>query len=59
MEKPAIAVLVVHGIGAQKPGEALGKLIAGLSRVERDFGASSHDGVLTLGGQPVRLYEVY
>lgn len=57
--KQPIAVLVVHGIGAQKPGEAVGKLIAGLSRVERDFGAGGHDGVLTLGGQPVRFYEVY
>jgi hypothetical protein len=56
---PPIGVLVVHGIGAQKPGEAVGKLIAGLARVEPDFGAHGHDGVLTLGGQPVRLYEVY
>jgi len=59
VSEAAIGVLVVHGIGAQKPGEAVGKLIAGLSRVERDFGANGHDGVLTLGGQPVRLYEVY
>ncbi|MEK6373742.1 MAG: hypothetical protein AABO58_13730 [Acidobacteriota bacterium] len=57
--KPPIAVLVVHGIGAQKPGEAVEKLIAGLSCVERDFGTNGPDGVLTLGGQPVRLYEVY
>jgi hypothetical protein len=57
--KPPIAVLVVHGIGAQKPGETVGKLIAGLSRVERDFGTNGHDDVLTLGGQPVRFYEVY
>lgn len=57
--KPPIAVLVVHGIGAQKPGETVGKLIAGLSRVEREFGAKGHDDVLTLGGQPVRFYEVY
>ena len=59
VSEAAIGVLVVHGIGAQKPGEAVGKLIAGLSRVERGFGANGHDGVLTLGGQPVRLYEVY
>jgi hypothetical protein len=55
METPAIAVLVVHGIGAQKPGEAVGKLIAGLQRVDPDFASSTP----TLGGRPIRLYEVY
>jgi hypothetical protein len=55
VSEAAIGVLVVHGIGAQKPGEAVGKLIAGLSRIDPDFAS----GTPTLGGRLVRLYEVY
>src|SRR5712691_7210420 len=55
------AVLVVHGIGAQEKGDTLGKLLAGLRRVERGFVPKEiHGGVLaTVGGQRVRFYEVY
>lgn len=63
MEKETgdVAVLVVHGIGAQERGETLGKLLGGLRRVERDSVPKEiHDGVLaTVGGQRVRFYEVY
>lgn len=58
-EKGHIAILVVHGIGAQQPGETVGKLLAGLGRVGRDVISSEADGALTIGGQPVRIYEVY
>ena len=58
-EKGPIAILVVHGIGAQRRGETAGKLLAGLGRVERGLAAKGQDGVLTVGGQAVRLYEVY
>ena len=55
------ALLVVHGIGAQKPGETVAKLARGLRLVDPDF-APRHtaEGVVaTVGGQSVRLYEVY
>jgi hypothetical protein len=55
------ALVVVHGIGAQNSGEALGKLIRGLRTIDPNFNpADGRDGLAaTLGGQPVRLYEVY
>ena len=55
------ALLVVHGIGAQKPGETLGKLVRGLRLVDPDFAPRemAHGVIATLGGQSVRLYEVY
>jgi hypothetical protein len=55
------ALLVVHGIGAQERGETLNKLVRGLQTVDRDFTPrDGRDGVIaTLGGQPLRLYEVY
>jgi len=55
------ALLVVHGIGAQERGETLAKLTSGLRRVDRDSVSNDiHDGVVaTIGGQSVRLYEVY
>jgi hypothetical protein len=56
-----VAVLVVHGIGEQKRGETLDKLLRGLRRVE---GASvleqNKDSVfMAIGGRPVRFYEVH
>lgn len=55
------AVLVVHGIGAQAPGETLLKLMNGLRRVRGDCVPEEiHDGmVATLGGRRVRFHEVY
>lgn len=61
-EKPGtIGVLVVHGIGAQEPGETLGKLLAGLRRVAPDAlpGAPTDGAEVRLCRQPVRFYEVY
>lgn len=54
-----IAILVVHGIGAQKAGESARKLMTGLARGEGTIDSSEHEGVITVGGQPVRVYEVY
>lgn len=56
-----IALLVVHGIGAQEPGETLGKLLSGLRRIDQNsVPKETHDGAVgTVGGQPVRFYEVY
>lgn len=56
-----VAVLVVHGIGAQEPGETLGKLLNGLRRVHGDaIPATAHDGVVAnLGGRRARFHEVY
>lgn len=56
-----VAVLVVHGIGAQQPGETLGKLLHGLRRLH---GAAlpahaEHGAVVTLGGKRVRFHELY
>jgi hypothetical protein len=55
------ALLVVHGIGAQRPGETLDKLIAGLRLLEPGFTpTTTADGITaSFGGQPIRLYEVY
>jgi hypothetical protein len=54
-------LLVVHGIGAQDRGETLRKLARGLQTVDRDFALhDAGDGLTaTLGGQPLRFYEVY
>ena len=56
-----VGVLVVHGIGAQEPGETLGRLLRGLRRLEQDSVPERlQDGApATIGGQPVRFYEVY
>lgn len=54
-----IGVLVVHGIGAQEPRETELKLLAGLRRIGGEVIVPDGGGVLTIGGQPVRLYEVY
>lgn len=56
-----VAVLVVHGIGAQEPGETLDKLLNGLRRVHGDaIPAAARDGVVAdLGGRRVRFHEVY
>ncbi|HEX7796246.1 MAG TPA: hypothetical protein VF456_17915 [Vicinamibacterales bacterium] len=54
------ALLVVHGIGAQEPGETRKKLADGLRRIDRGVPPEIADGtVITVGGQPIRLYEVY
>ena len=55
------ALLVVHGIGAQKPGDTVDKLARGLRLLDPAFvPQDTRDGVIaTLGGQSVRLYEVY
>jgi hypothetical protein len=55
------ALLVVHGIGAQKEGETLAKLAAGLRLIKS---ASVPDAVadgmtVTIGGREIRLYEVF
>lgn len=52
------AILVVHGIGAQKPGDTVEKLARGLRLVDAGF-TPGPDGTATVGGHPVRLYEVY
>lgn len=56
-----VAVLVVHGIGAQKPGETLNKLLYGLRRMHGEaIPANAEDGtVVALGGKRVRFHEVY
>lgn len=55
-----VGVLVVHGIGAQQPGETLEKLLAGLRRVEPAVPAGAGGTArATIGGKPVRFYEVY
>jgi hypothetical protein len=48
-----IAVLVVHGVGAQEPGETLGKLLGGLKRVGRtSLSEETRDGAVGMvGGQ--------
>jgi hypothetical protein len=55
------ALLVVHGIGAQQPGETVDKLARGLRLVDPAFTLTSVSGGMaaTIGGQPLRLYEVY
>ena len=55
------ALLVVHGIGAQKRGETVKKLAKGLRLVDEGFTPTEVGAGLTatLGGRPVRLYEVY
>lgn len=57
----ATGVLVVHGIGAQEPGETMRKLLAGLRRIEPDLASEAYrEGDLTtVGGRPVRFHEVY
>ena len=56
------ALLVVHGIGAQKPGDSIEKLAKGLRLADPGF-VPHVDGTgvtsATVGGHPVRLYEVY
>ena len=55
------ALLVVHGIGAQERGDTLHKLTRGLQLVDPAFDPQPVGDCIegTLGGCPVRLYEVY
>jgi hypothetical protein len=55
------ALLVVHGIGAQRPGVTVRKLAEGLTRMTGEAPPQENDGVVTasVGGRTVRLYEVY
>lgn len=55
------ALLVVHGIGAQDPGETLAKLATGLRRLDgASVPAEITDGMrATVGAREIRLYEVY
>jgi hypothetical protein len=53
-------VLVVHGIGAQQPGETFAKLWNGLHRVFPETPEKPAAGEpVALGARPVRFYEVY
>lgn len=54
-------VLVVHGIGAQEPGETLNKLLDGLRRVQPETIPDDYQQgeCASVGNQPVRFYEVY
>jgi len=55
-----IALLVVHGIGAQERGDTLAKLAKGLRHPPNSVPDTIRDGMAaTIGGQEVRLYEVY
>ena len=59
-QRPPVGVLVVHGIGAQEPGETLAKLESGLRRVLPEMPETLEEGeAVTLGGRSVRFYEVY
>jgi hypothetical protein len=55
------ALLVVHGIGAQRPGETLDKLIGGLRLLDPEFAPTpTTDGCSgSFAGLPLRLYEVH
>jgi hypothetical protein len=59
--RSCVGLLVVHGIGAQTPGETLDKLLRGLRLIDREVAPRHENGVVTavVGGQRVRLYEVY
>src|SRR3954471_8786709 len=58
-ERGPIAILLVHGMGAQNPGETSRKLIAGLSRADATLDPNQCGGTFVVGGQAIRLYEVY
>lgn len=58
--RPPVGVLVVHGIGAQKPGQTLAKLKGGLQRVLPELPDNLNEGeAVILGGRSVKFYEVY
>jgi hypothetical protein len=55
-----VGVLVIHGIGEQEPGDTLAKLWHGLRRIFPQMAEKPAAGEpVTLGGRPVRFYEVY
>jgi hypothetical protein len=59
-QQGSVGVLVVHGIGAQQPGETLAKLWNGLRRVFPEMPEKpAADRPVALGGRSVRFYEVY
>jgi hypothetical protein len=59
-QQAPVGVLVVHGIGAQQPGETLAKLWNGLRRVFPEMPEKPATGEpVALGGRSVRFYEVY
>ncbi|MCP5128561.1 MAG: hypothetical protein H6985_03150 [Pseudomonadales bacterium] len=63
--KPRKAILIVHGVGAQAPGESSEKLLHGLGLVPgtRTSALQTPDGAAPVdaevAGIPVRLYEVH
>lgn len=58
---PDAGVLLVHGIGSQRPGSTLRKFVSGLRRGFPDLKAEIReaDAVVTLGERRVFVYEVY
>jgi hypothetical protein len=60
-ERERLALLVVHGVGRQGRGEMLRQFAAGLRRVAPEIVPRGvGDGAeVRIGGQPVRLQEVY
>jgi len=58
----AVAVLLVHGIGRQRAGEATTKFIRGLRRAYRaelSTTKTEHASLVQLPGRTVRVYEAY
>lgn len=56
-----VAVLVIHGVGVQQPGETVGKLLKGLRGVipASDSNSFENGTAGTLKDRQVRFYEVY
>jgi hypothetical protein len=59
-----IALLIVHGIGEQRPGQTTGKLLAGLNAaygdaLHVDYDADTLPVAVTANGRTIRLYEVF
>ncbi len=61
-EQRVTGILVVHGVGAQAPGDTVRKLLKGLSLVDGAEVPAADDGgpvETRVAGMPLRLYEVH
>jgi hypothetical protein len=59
-QSPSVGLLIVHGIGEQKPGDTVERFVRSIRRGVRDVTVDTRgNGVLDIDGRTIRLYEVY
>lgn len=61
VEGRTLGLILVHGVGRQKPGDMLRNIAGGLRRMspDEDWEQIANGSLVTIGNRRLRLYEVY